>query len=299
MESTTEIPSPQGDTIPSTPELSQAQEQLLQHLSELRQEEIREQVAFVKGAALRRREIGMALGQLRKTFPRTKSNNFYPVVERRTGMKRSTVAAYIRFADCWPQIQAALADADDTEEIPVSLKELVGWALQRSAGPITEEEAEERIQELAAQRTAEAHPLHRANRSLLAAVTTFRKRIQNADDLVPPDVIEAIRYIEQWAASANEQLEQTAEPATTKIRPTWQPPAHGPLATIAPIANPKSGCLQERYPLTEEGCEKWFAALAIAGCGAHLARRLGVTANAVSQHGKRVKAFLERQEVAV
>lgn len=293
MESNPEIPSPQGDTIPTIPELSNAQELLLQHLSELRQEEIREQAAFVKGAAIRRREIGMALGQLRKTFPRTKSNNFYPVVERRTGMKRSTVAAYIRFAETWPQIQAALADADDAEEIPVSLKELVGWALQRSAGPVSDEVQ----QEQAAIRAAEAHPLHRTNRSLLTALATFKKRVLNADDLVPPDVIEAIRYIEQWAASANEQLEQTAEPATAKVRLSWQPPAHGPLATIAPIASPKSGCLQERYPLTEDGCAKWSADLEIAGRGAALARRLGVTANAVSQHGKRVKAFLEQQEV--
>ena len=291
MQITTEIPSPQGDTIPPIPELSQAQEQLLSHLSELRQEEVREQAAFVKGAAIRRRGIGMALGQLRKTFPRTKSNNFYPVVERRTGMKRSTVAAYIRFAETWPQIQAALADADDTEEIPVSLKELVGWALQRSAGPVSEEVE----QEQAVIRAAEAHPLHRTNRSLMAALATFKKRIINADDLVPPEVVEAIRYIEQWAAAANEQLEQTAEPATAKVRPNWQPPAHGPLATIAPIANPKSGSLQERYPLTEEGCAKWGADLEIAGTGAALARRLGVTANAISQHGKRVRAFLEQQ----
>lgn len=290
---------PQGGSIPDTPDVSPAQEQLIRHLIELRQEEIREQAAFVKGAALRRRDIGKALGQLRKTFPRTKGNCFYPVVERRTGMKRTTVQAYIRFSDCWPQIQAALADADDTEEIPVSLKELVAWALSRNAGPVSEETREEVAQERAARQAAEAHPLHRANRSLLAAVSTFRKRIQNADDLVPQDVIEALRYIEQWAAAANQQLEEAPAEQAAKVRPRWAPPAQGALAAIAPIANPKAGSVQERYPLTEEGCRQWALALEAAGTGAALARRLGVTANAVSQHGKRVRQFLEQQEVAV
>lgn len=286
--------SPQGDGIPGSFEITPAQEQLLRHLAELRQEELREQNAFVKSAALRRRDIGRALAQLRKTFPRTKGNCFYPVVERRTGLKRATAAAYIHFADHWPVIQAALADADDTEEIPSSLKELVNWALRRNAGPVSEEVAQER----AAKQAAQAHPLHRANSSLLAAVSTFRRRIQNADDLVPQDVIEALRYVEQWAAAANQQLEESAAEQGAKVRPRWSPPASGPLATITPIAEVKAGCLLERYPLTEEGCRQWETDLVAAGLvGAALARRLGVSANSVSQHGKRVRQFLEQEEV--
>lgn len=293
----TEIPSPQGDTISAASEaaaLRPEQVALLEHIAELRGEEIREQNAFAQGAALRRREIGMALLQLKSTYPRTKGNAFYPTVERRTGMKRTTVAYYIQFAEAWPQIQAALADADDTEEIAVSLKEQVAWAKRRIAlegKPVDEEFEARQLAFTAAQR----HPMHRANTSLMAALSTFKRRIQNADELVPPEVRSAISYLEQWAAGVNQQLEAAPPDEVPTIRRDWQPPARGPLASIQPIAESKPGSLQKRYPLTEEGCALWAQHLEAAGKSAALARRLGVTANAVSQHGKRVRKFLEGQ----
>lgn len=294
-----EIPSPQGDTIPATsegPEIKPEQSALLDHIVELRAEEIREQNAFAKGAALRRLEIGRALGQLKKTFPRTKGNLFYPVVERRTGMKRSTVAFYIQFAEAWPQIQAALADADDTEEIPLSLKEQVSWAKQRLALEGQPPSEEQLIQQQAI-KAAQAHPMHRANSPMLSAISTWKKRILNADELVPKEVLAAVSFFEQWAASVNQQLEDAPPDEVPTIRRDWQPPARGPLASVPPIPEAKKGCLLERYPLTEEGCNLWSEHLALAGKGAALARRLGVTANAVSQHGKRVRQFLEQQLV--
>ena len=216
------------------------------------------------------------------------------MVERRTGMKRTTVAYYIQFAETWPQIQAALADADDTEEIPVSLKEQVSWAKARLA---LEEQppSEEQLAQQLAITTAQGHPMHRANSSLMAALSTFKKRILNADELVPPEVMQAVSYIEQWAASVNQQLEEAPPEEVLTIRRDWLPPATGALAAIQPIAEPKKNCLLERYPLTEEGCALWSEHLAMAGKGSALARRLGVTANAVSQHGKRVRQFLEQQ----
>ena len=288
---------PQGHTIPSTsegPEIRPEQTALLDHIAELRSEELREQAAYAKSSALRRQQIGLALGQLRRTFPRTKGNAFYPVVERRTGMKRRTVAAYIQFAEAWPQIQAALADADDTEEIPLSLKEQVSWAKQRLALEETPISEEQQAQQQAV-KAAQAHPVHRANSSLMSALSTFKRRVINADDLVPPEVMAAISYLEQWAAGVNQQLEDAPPDVVPTIRRDWMPPATGALAAIKPIADPKAGALQQRYPLTEEGCALWAEHLTIAGNGARLARRLGTSANAVSQHGKRVRAFLEQQ----
>lgn len=69
--------------------------------------------------------------------------------------------------------------------------------------------------------------MNTADRSLLAAVATFKRQVQNADEMVPPEVLEALRCVEQWATTANAQLEQPP-PASSRAKAPARSPRPAP-----------------------------------------------------------------------
>jgi len=257
------------------------------------------------------RDIGEELLRIKAFYPAGKkgpmghASRFYSDCKAVTGLSKPSVANYIQIAEGWHRLMDYMADLPEGA-VPITSLRGALEALRAMNRPVLpphdagalDVEAEQVEGRPTTSRTSYASSTREkalpALDALMAATTISDRhkaqlaKVREALALL----LEQIEAEEIAAAEAQAEADVEIPVISAPVElppPAWAEPDPEPALADAG-EDPGKASLPELFPLTAEGMAGFELALAEAGSGAALARRLGCSKQGISFHKNRLRA---------